>query len=300
MSRPVAVAAEPLIRVRDLCKTVGDAQALGQVSLDIFPGEVVALLGAEGAGKSTLVKILGGSEVADTGELWVGGRPQRFESLLSARRVGIVAVHQRADDGIAPGLSVAENLLLDELYQPGTDFWLNRKNLLARAAAIAAGLGLVLPLQQPVERLSPAERQWVVLARAFALQPRLLILDEPTAALSDAEAQRLFGLIDCLRRRGVAILYVSRHLADVRQVADRVIALRDGRVDCVFSARQWADAQGVALPVPSRAGRVLPLLERFALGGFIRNRAQGRALGAKVPSHRSEAECARLSSITAS
>lgn len=238
MSTPVAVAPEPLIRVRELSKTFGANVALDAISLDIYPAEVVALLGANGAGKSTLVKILAGSQSPDAGEIQVDGQACNFTSPLSARRVGIVAVHQQVNDGIAPGLSVAENLLLDELCQPGADFWLNRKHLFERAASIAAGLGLELPLEQPIERLGQAERQLVVLARAFALQPRLLILDEPTAALSDVEAQRLFGLIDTLRGRGVAIVYISHRLSDLQRVADRAIVLRDGRLAGEFSARQ--------------------------------------------------------------
>lgn len=242
MSAPVAVASEPLIRVRELSKTFGSNRALDHVSLEIFPAEVVALLGANGAGKSTLVKILAGSQSADSGEIQVDGQPRQFNSPLSARRVGIVAVHQQINEGIAPGLSVAENLLLDELCRPDGDFWLNRKRLLERAANIAAGLGLVLPLEQPIEHLGQAERQLVVLARAFALQPRLLILDEPTAALSDAEAQRLFGLIDTLRSRGVAIVYISHRLSDLQRVADRAIVLREGQLAGEFSARQLPQA----------------------------------------------------------
>lgn len=238
----VVVARAPLIQVRELSKTFGSNRALDGVSLQIHPAEVVALLGANGAGKSTLVKILAGSQHADAGEIVVDGQPRQFSSPLSARRVGIVAVHQQINDGIAPGLSVAENLLLDELCRPDADFWLNRKRLLERAASIAAGLGLVLPLEQPIEHLGQAERQLVVLARAFALQPRLLILDEPTAALSDAEAQRLFGLIDTLRSRGVAIVYISHRLSDLQRVADRAIVLRDGRLAGEFSARQLPEA----------------------------------------------------------
>lgn len=242
MGAPVAVVSEPLIRVREVSKTFGSNRALDRVSLDIFPAEVVALLGANGAGKSTLVKILAGSQTHDGGEIWIDGQPRHFSSPLSARRFGIVAVHQQINEGIAPGLSVAENLLLDELCRPDADFWLNRRRLLERAASIAAGLGLVLPLEQPIEHLGQAERQLVVLARAFALQPRLLILDEPTAALSDAEAQRLFGLIDTLRSRGVAILYISHRLSDLQRVADRAVVLRDGQLAGEFSARQLPEA----------------------------------------------------------
>ncbi|WP_085649104.1 MULTISPECIES: sugar ABC transporter ATP-binding protein [unclassified Pseudomonas] len=242
MGAPVAVVSEPLIRVRELSKTFGSNRALDRVSLDIFPAEVVALLGANGAGKSTLVKILAGSQTHDGGEIWIDDQPRHFSSPLSARRFGIVAVHQQINEGIAPGLSVAENLLLDELCRPDADFWLNRRRLLERAASIAAGLGLVLPLEQPIEHLGQAERQLVVLARAFALQPRLLILDEPTAALSDAEARRLFGLIDTLRSRGVAILYISHRLSDLQRVADRAVVLRDGQLAGEFSARQLPEA----------------------------------------------------------
>ncbi|WP_085688299.1 MULTISPECIES: sugar ABC transporter ATP-binding protein [unclassified Pseudomonas] len=242
MGAPVAVVSEPLIRVRELSKTFGSNRALDRVSLDIFPAEVVALLGANGAGKSTLVKILAGSQTHEGGEIWIDGQPRHFSSPLSARRFGIVAVHQQINEGIAPGLSVAENLLLDELCRPDGNFWLNRKRLLERAASIAAGLGLVLPLEQPIEHLGQAERQLVVLARAFALQPRLLILDEPTAALSDAEAQRLFGLIDTLRSRGVAILYISHRLSDLQRVADRAVVLRDGQMAGEFSAGQLPEA----------------------------------------------------------
>jgi len=238
----VVVARAPLIQVRELSKRFGSNPALDRVSLQIHPAEVVALLGANGAGKSTLVKILAGSQRADAGEIYVDGQPSQFSSPLSARRVGIVAVHQQINEGIAPGLSVAENLLLDELCKPDADFWLNRQRLLERAASIAAGLGLVLPLEQPIEHLGQAERQLVVLARAFAMQPRLLILDEPTAALSDAEAQRLFGLIDTLRSRGVAIIYISHRLSDLQRVADRAIVLRDGRLAGEFSARQLPQA----------------------------------------------------------
>lgn len=287
MSNPVAP--EPLIRLRDLCKTFGAQRALDRVSLDIYSGEGVALLGATGAGKSTLVKILSGTLAPDAGELWVDGQRQRFVSPLSARRVGIVAVHQNPDDAIAPGLSVAENLLLDELGQPDADFLLNRKSLLQRAETIAAGLGLELPLQHPVERLGLADRQLLVLARAFALQPRLLILDEPTAALSEADAERLLGLIDSQRARGVAILYISQRLSDLQRVTNRAIVLQEGRLTSDLNTRHlptatytlFGDVAEQPTVTPDKALPV-PFLERFTRAGFIRNRAEGKAVQEQV------------------
>lgn len=286
MSNPVAVAPQPLVRACDLCKTFGTQRALDQVSLELYPGEGVGLLGVEGAGKSTLVNILGGTLAPDAGELWVDGVRQRFISPLSARRVGIVAVHQRPDEGIAPGLSVAENLLLDELCLPGADFLLNRKNLLQRAETIAAGLGLDLPLQLPVERLGQADRQLLILARAFALQPRLLILDEPTAALSDPDAERLLELVDTQRSRGVAILYISQRLSDLQRVTNRAIVLENGRITREVNTRHLAaaytlfgDATQSALPEQNLS---VPFLERFTRTGFIRNRAEGRVVREQV------------------
>lgn len=232
--------AEPLVRLRDLSKTFGTQRALDHVNLDIYPGEGVAVLGASGAGKSTLAKILGGRLAADSGELYIDGQRQRFTSPLSARRVGIAAVHQRPDEGIAPGLNVAENLLLDELCLPGADFLLNRRNLLHRAEAIAAVLGLDLPLQHPVERLGQADRQLLVLARAFALQPRLLILDEPTAALLDVDAERLLGLIDRQRSRGMAVLCISARVTDLQRVTSRAVVLHEGRTGFI---RHCAEAR---------------------------------------------------------
>lgn len=280
---------EPLIRLRDLCKSFGAQRALDQVSLDIYPGEGVALLGAMGAGKSTLVKILSGTLAPDSGELWVDGQRQRFVSPLSARRVGIVAVLQNPDDAIVPGLSVAENLLLDELGQPDADFLLNRKSLLQRALAIAGGLGLDLPLQQPVERLGQADRQLLVLARAFAHQPKLLILDEPTAALSETDAERLLGLIDSQRARGVAILYISQRLSDLQRVTNRAIVLQQGRLTSDLSTRHLPTAAYTLFgdvaeqpPLTPDKALVLPFLERFTRAGFIRNRAEGKAVREQV------------------
>ena len=287
MSNPVAP--EPLVRLLGLCKRFGAQRALDQINLDIYPGEGVALLGAAGAGKSTLVNILSGTLAPDAGELWVDGQRQRFSSPLSARRVGIVAVHQQPDDAIAPGLSVAENLLLDELGQPDADFLLNRKSLLQRAEAIAAGLGLDLPLQYPVERLGQADRQLLVLARAFALQPRLLILDDPTAALPEPDTERLLGLIDNQRAQGVAILYISQRLADLQRVTNRAIVLQEGRLTSDLNTRHlpsaaytlFGDVAEHPAITPDKALPV-PFLERFTRAGFIRNRAEGRAVQEQV------------------
>ncbi|MDW3716262.1 MULTISPECIES: sugar ABC transporter ATP-binding protein [unclassified Pseudomonas] len=261
-ARPDALASA-LVSARALGKSFGASPVLQGIDLDLFPGEVVALLGANGAGKSTLVKVLAGSHGHDAGELRVQGRAVRFASPQAARRAGIVAVHQHVDDAVVPGLSVAENLVLDELCQPGNGVWAGRGRLRERAAQIAAGLDLHLPLDAPIESLGTAERQLVVLARALALEPRLLILDEPTASLSASEAERLFALIDRLRQRGVVILYISHRLSDLQRIADRAIVLRDGRL-----AGEFAAPLDLAAAVVAMLGSALAAvtLERHAPG----------------------------------
>ncbi|UBT79341.1 sugar ABC transporter ATP-binding protein [Pseudomonas amygdali] len=236
MKAPPIVREEAWVSVSGLNKSFASSRVLQDIDLSLFPGEVVALLGANGAGKSTLVKILAGSHRHDTGELLVGGRATRFASPLEARQAGIVAVHQHVEQALVPGFSVAENLLLDELCQQDAPFWSKRQRLHQRAAQIAAPLQLSLPLDAPIESLGTAQQQLVVLARALALQPRLLVLDEPTASLSTTEAQRLFELIDTLRAQGVCILYISHRLSDLQRIADRAIVLRDGRVSGEFAA----------------------------------------------------------------
>ncbi|WP_236202276.1 sugar ABC transporter ATP-binding protein [Pseudomonas pseudonitroreducens] len=234
MSAQPACAA--FFRLEGVGKSYAENRVLVDLDLEIRPGEVLALLGANGAGKSTLVKILAGSHSHDAGQLLIDGVPVRFASPQDARRHGIVAVHQQVEQGVVPGLSVAENLLLDELCGASAPLLFRPREALRRAAEIAAGLELELPLQAPIESLGTAERQLVILSRALARNPRLLILDEPTAALSTSEAERLFKLIERLRARGVAIVYISHRLTDLQRIADRALVLRDGRLAAEFTA----------------------------------------------------------------
>lgn len=233
---PAQSASTAFLRLEGVGKSFAENRVLVDVDLEIRPGEVLALLGANGAGKSTLVRILAGSHAHDSGRLLIDGEQARFASPHDARQHGIVAVHQQVEQGVVPGLSVAENLLLDELCGAPGFLFFRPGEALKRAAEIAAGLELHLPLQAPIENLGTAERQLVILSRALALKPRLLILDEPTASLSTVEAERLFHLIDRLRERGVAILYISHRLSDLQRVADRALVLRDGRLVGEFNA----------------------------------------------------------------
>jgi len=225
------------VALQDVAKAFGSTQALRGVSLEPAAGEVLAVVGANGAGKSTLNKILSGALAPDRGSVLVEGEPVRFGGPLAARRAGVETVHQHAGEWTIPGLSTAENLVLDRLASGEDGPWASPRRVLPRARAVAEGLGLRLSnaaLLDDVSRLGVSERQLIAVARSLSRSPRLLILDEPTSALSAAETEQLFGIVRSLREQGVAILYVSHRLSEVEALADRVAVLREGRLEAVF------------------------------------------------------------------
>ncbi|GAA4038231.1 sugar ABC transporter ATP-binding protein [Streptomyces shaanxiensis] len=233
MSPTDASDAQAAVSLRDVGKSFGGKTVLASVSLDIAPGSVVALLGANGAGKSTLIKILSGVHTDHSGEVRVAGELAALQSPLAARQLGIQTVHQRIGEGIVPGLTVAENLVFEELAQQRGNPFLGGRRLLTRAREIQAALGLDWSdtvLRGDVTELGVSDRQLLILARALATRPRLLILDEPTSALSAAEAERLFALVERMRDDGIAVLYVSHRLGEIDALADRLVVLRDGRL----------------------------------------------------------------------
>ncbi|MFF1308763.1 sugar ABC transporter ATP-binding protein [Streptomyces sp. NPDC058307] len=223
----------PAVALTDVSMAFGGKTVLASVTLDIAPGSVTALLGANGAGKSTLIKILSGVHTDHGGQVRVAGEPAALRSPLAARQLGIQTVHQRIGEGIVPGLTVAENLVFEELAQARGNPFLNRRRVLARAREIQAGLELGWSdsvLRRDVSELGISDRQLLILARALATRPRLLILDEPTSALSATEAERLFALVERMRDDGIAVLYVSHRLGEIDALADRLVVLRDGRL----------------------------------------------------------------------
>jgi simple sugar transport system ATP-binding protein len=225
---PATVAAA--LSLLAVSKRLGATQALEAVDLTVSRGEVVALMGANGAGKSTLAKIASGVIQPDAGRIVVGGREIRPTSPHGARKAGIAIVHQSTDQLGVPGLTVGENLLLDQLCDGRAGSFVSRRRIAARARSIAERIALDIPLDQDFGALGPAHCQLVAIARAVAADASTLILDEPTASLSPTEADRLFTVVDRLRGRGVGVLYISHRLGDIRRVADRIVVLRNGRV----------------------------------------------------------------------
>lgn len=222
------------IKAQGVCKAFGPNEVLRDISFTLPAGQVTVLMGANGAGKSTLVKILSGVHSLDRGSLCLFDSPYAPVSPRDAMASAVVTVHQSIDEGVIPDLDIASNLLLEQLARGNTGFWLRRSSLHARARELTALVGLDAPVDTPVHTLSLADRQRVAIARAMSFEPKVLILDEPTSSLSANEADRLFELIDRLRSEGVAILYISHRMSDIRRISDRIITLRDGQISGLF------------------------------------------------------------------
>ena len=223
----------PAVSLRGVSMGFFGKTVLESVSLDVARGSVVALLGANGAGKSTLIKVLSGVYPQHGGQVRVGGEPVALRSPTEAQRLGIQTVYQRVGEGILPGMSVAENLAFGRLAKRGVNPLMGTRATLEHARQVQASLDLAWDdsvLRRDVADLGISDRQLLVLARALATSPRLLILDEPTSALSAAEAERLFAIIERLRCKGIAVLYVSHRLGEIDALADRLVVLRDGRL----------------------------------------------------------------------
>ena len=224
---------QPVVSLTDVSMAFGTNRVLSGVSMSVRKGTVAALIGANGAGKSTLIKILSGVYPQHGGEIHVDGNPVRIDSPSVARSLGIHTVHQRIADGVIPGLSVAENLVFDALSQPSFGSFFSLGKVLPRAREVASRLDLGWSdaiLRKDVFELGIADQQLLLLARALDQEPRMLVLDEPTSALSMAEVERLFAVIRGLKEAGVAILYVSHHLSEIDTLADSLVVLRDGRI----------------------------------------------------------------------
>jgi rhamnose transport system ATP-binding protein len=216
----------PALRVVGVSKMYGVSRALADVSFDISRGRVHALLGENGAGKSTLVKIITGIVEADSGQIFVGSKAVHFRTPIEARNAGIAAVYQ--DPKLFAHLDVAENIFLGA-YPTTLAGTVNRKTMYERAKNALRQLGLDLDPRSLIAGLSVAELQFVEIARALLADLQLLILDEPTSALTPAESGRLFEIIRTLRDHGKSVLLITHRLEEVEAIADDITVLRDGR-----------------------------------------------------------------------
>ena len=216
--------AAPVLAMRGISKRFGATRALDDVSLELRGGEVHALVGENGAGKSTLIKVMTGIYPPDEGVVLVDGEPLSLRSAAEAQRLGIAAIYQ--EPLIFPDLSVAENVFIGRQDQGRVVRW---RQMCADAEALLARLDVHIDPRMPASGLPVAAQQAIEIAKAISLEVRILIMDEPTAALSAHEVERLFRQVHQLRDSGVAVLFISHRLDEVFEIADRVSVFRDGR-----------------------------------------------------------------------
>ena len=244
--------------VKGVSKRFDATQALDQIDLEVKPGEVVALLGENGAGKSTLSNIIAGTFPPDTGSMQWQGRPYAPAEPGEAIAAGIGMIHQELR--LLPDLSVAENVFIGRWPMKGGR--IDREQMNARAAAQLQRLGLDIPPERNVRSLRVAAQQQVEIAKALTLDAKLLLLDEPTAALGAEETEQLFAVIEQLRAEGVSFIYVSHRLEEIARIADRVVVLRDGRWVASHESAQVPVSQLIEDMVGRNLERLFPATDR--------------------------------------
>ena len=242
---------QPILKARGLMKRYGTVVAMNGCDFDLMPGEILAVIGDNGAGKSTLIKAISGAVIPDHGSIELEGQELHFRSPQDARNAGIETVYQNL--ALSPALSIADNMFLGrELRKPGIAGSLFRKldhtkmEQIARDKLSELGLMTVQSITQAVETLSGGQRQGVAVARAAAFGSKVIILDEPTAALGVKESRRVLELILDVKSRGIPIILISHNMPHVFEVADRIHIHRLGRRLCVIDPKQYSMSDAVA------------------------------------------------------
>ena len=242
---------EPILTGRNLVKRYGKVTALDHCDFDLYPGEILAVIGDNGAGKSTLIKAVSGAVIPDEGEVMLDGKRVNFASPIEAREHGIETVYQTL--AMSPALSIADNMFMGrELRKQG--FMgryfkqLDRKAMedFARAKLSELGLMTIQNINQAVETLSGGQRQGVAVARAAAFGSKVIILDEPTAALGVKESRKVLELILDVKSRGIPIILISHNMPHVFEVADRIHVHRLGKRLCVINPKEHTMSDAVA------------------------------------------------------
>ncbi|SEG26173.1 mannose ABC transporter ATP-binding protein /fructose ABC transporter ATP-binding protein /ribose ABC transporter ATP-binding protein [Thalassococcus halodurans] len=242
---------QPILKARGLTKRYGKVTALDRCDFDLMPGEILAVIGDNGAGKSTLIKALSGAVVPDEGSVELDGKKVDFHSPIDAREAGIETVYQTL--AMSPALSIADNMFMGrEIIQSGVMGKLFRRLDKAKMQEIAReklnelGLMTIQNINQAVETLSGGQRQGVAVARAAAFGSKVIILDEPTAALGVKESRRVLELIQDVKSRGIPIILISHNMPHVFEVADRIHVHRLGRRLCVIDPKEHSMSDAVA------------------------------------------------------
>ncbi|WP_426322410.1 sugar ABC transporter ATP-binding protein [Microbacterium sp. E-13] len=245
----------PALEARDIVKRFDGVHALEGAGLSVLPGEIHALLGENGAGKSTLIKVLTGIYAPDGGTLWRSGEEVEFANVRVAKRAGVVALYQELS--IIPSLTVAENILLGE-QTPNRGGVVQWRTLRRRAKEQLDRIHQRIPLGRLAGELSPVQQTMVAFARALATDARVLILDEPTASLTDTEIIELFSVLRRLRDEGVAIVYVSHRLEEVFELCDRLTIMRNGKTIVTKDVADSHIDEVISSMVGREAGQLYP------------------------------------------
>jgi ribose transport system ATP-binding protein len=246
------------LRTEALCKHFPGVEALSDVDFELRQGEIHVLFGENGAGKSTLISLLAGADQPTRGRILVDERPVVFTSVLAARRMGISAVFQ--EFSLVPQLSVEDNLFLGA--EPGRGPFLDKRACRREARAILERLGFIIDPGRPVMYLSRAEQQIVEIAKALRTQPSVLILDEPTASLTERETERLFTLLSQARWDGISIIYITHRMNEIWRIADRITVLRDGRRIGTYAADHVGEERLIELMTGRTISEVFPEVRR--------------------------------------
>jgi ribose transport system ATP-binding protein len=212
------------VELRNISKSFGGIAALKNVTFKVLPGEIHALVGENGAGKSTLMKILSGAYSKDAGQIFIDDTEAQISNTHDSKKLGIGIIYQ--EFSLVPELSVAENIFLNKLGVTG--FWMKWGSLKKRADKLITGIGFSINPSLKVRDLSIAQQQIVEIAKALSEQVKVLILDEPSAVLGPQDIQKLFDTLKKLKKEGVAVIYISHHLSEIFQIADRITVLKDG------------------------------------------------------------------------
>jgi len=252
---------EPVLKARNVNKRYGRVTALDNCDFDLMPGEILAVIGDNGAGKSSLIKALSGALKPDSGDIFLDGQPVAFSSPMDARKAGVETVYQTL--AMSPALSIADNMFMGrELRKPGIMGQVFRQldrpamERIAREKLSDLGLMTIQNINQAVETLSGGQRQGVAVARAAAFGSKVIILDEPTAALGVKESRRVLDLIQDVRARGIPIVLISHNMPHVFEVADRIHVHRLGKRLCVIDPKDYTMSDAVAFMTGAKAAPV--------------------------------------------
>ena len=249
----------PLLEMRGIAKTFPGVRALDNVNIALYPGQVTALIGENGAGKSTLVKILTGIYHPDEGEILIDGQPVHFSTAQDATDAGVTAIHQ--ETVLFDELSVGENIYLGHAHRTKLGF-VNGAAVIARAQYLLSSLEITVDARIKLRELSIAQRHLVAIARALSVDSRVVIMDEPTAALSRKEVDDLFRIVERLKSQGKAILFISHKFDEVYEIADRYAVFRDGCAVGHGLLSEMNEREIVRLMVGRSVGKAFPTQDR--------------------------------------